>query len=107
MRSETANGRAVSRNPVSNKSPMRTKAGKWYADWRDEHGKRHMKACASKKAAQRMSEKKRREAAAKKTRASAPSAKSPKRGPRRGATNSIAKLRAISRAARVPSNRGS
>ena len=45
---------------------MLNKYGKWYADWRDENGKRHAKAFPTKKAAARYSEKMSAAAAAKK-----------------------------------------
>jgi len=61
---------------------MRKKYGKWYADWRDEHGQRKMKSFPSKSAALRHQSKMRREVAAKKVRAAGPSRKSPKRGPK-------------------------
>ncbi|MBZ5540940.1 MAG: hypothetical protein LAN61_10530 [Acidobacteriia bacterium] len=63
---------------------MRKKYGKFYADWRDEHGQRHMKACPSKKAAAQLSTKMRREAAAKKDQPSATSARSVARGRKAG-----------------------
>jgi hypothetical protein len=61
---------------------MRRKAGKWYADWRDEHGRRHMKAFPTKKQALAHANKQRRIAATKKARASGPSATSAVRRPR-------------------------
>ncbi len=85
---------------------MRKKAGKYYADWRDEHGRRHMKACASKEAAIRLSRKMRREVAAKKAQSSGMFAPSPKRGARkRPTTNPIAASRKSSRSSRATSNR--
>jgi hypothetical protein len=56
---------------------VKHKYGKYYADWRDEHGKRHAKACRSKAAAQKLSRKMQADAAAKKDQAPArPSRKS-------------------------------
>lgn len=94
---------APTRNTVSNKSPMRKKAGKFYADWRDEHGVRHMKACRSKAAAQRLSTLKRREAAAKKDQRSATSRRSRARGSR-AARATPAKSRKTSPQPRATSN---
>lgn len=65
---------------------MRKRYGKFYADWRDEKGIRHMKACPSRKAAIRLTAKMRAQTAAKKTVASAPSRKRSTAGPRRTAT---------------------
>ncbi len=62
---------------------MKHKYGKWYADWRDEHGKRKAKAFKSKKAAQKFSHRMQLLAQAKKAPASAASLKSAKPGPRR------------------------
>jgi hypothetical protein len=59
---------------------MRKKYGKYYADWRDQHGKRHMKAFPTAKAAKRYAEKQRKDTAAKKHRAERPSRKSSTRG---------------------------
>jgi len=50
---------------------MRKKYGKFYADWRDEHGHRRMKALSSKKAAISYQTKMRRAVRAKKAQASA------------------------------------
>ncbi len=58
---------------------MRTKFGSYYADWRDEHGKRHMKAFPTKAAAKQHQAKMRR-AIAKKASHAAKSGPSPKRG---------------------------
>ena len=48
---------------------MRHKFGSFYADWRDQFGKRHMKAFTTKKAAAKFGLKMRREATAKKAQA--------------------------------------
>jgi hypothetical protein len=61
---------------------MKHKYGKWYADWRDEHGQRKAKAFRTKKAALKFSRKMQADAAAKKAPASARSRRSSKRGPR-------------------------
>lgn len=61
---------------------MRHKHGKWYADWRDEHGRRRMKAFPTKKQAQQYTAKMRRLVAEKKARASAPSPTGARLGPR-------------------------
>lgn len=61
---------------------MKVKFGKFYADWRDEHGRRHAKAFKLKKSAEAFAKKMRAEAAAKKAQASAPSRRSRIRGPR-------------------------
>ena len=61
---------------------MRKRYGKFYADWIDETGHRRMKALDTKKGAQAYTRKMRLLAAAKKAQASAPSAKSARRGPR-------------------------
>jgi hypothetical protein len=74
---------------------MRTKFGSYYADWRDERGRRHMKAFKSKRAAAKYTAKMQAQAAAKKARASARSAQSRRRGPRPGRPES-APLRANS-----------
>ena len=58
---------------------MREKFGSHYADWRDEHGRRHMKAFPTKAAAQRHTRKMRR-AIAKKASHAAKSGPSPMRG---------------------------
>jgi hypothetical protein len=50
---------------------MRNKYGKFYADWRDEHGRRHMKACKTKRAALRLQQKQKNAAHAKKAQAQA------------------------------------
>jgi hypothetical protein len=52
---------------------MRNKYGSFYADWRDQHGQRHMKAFPTKKAALRYQAQQRALAQAKKARASGPS----------------------------------
>jgi hypothetical protein len=62
---------------------MQRKYGKWYADWDDANGKRHRKAFDTKKQALRYQTRMRSDVTAKKARASAQSATSPKRGPRR------------------------
>ena len=54
---------------------MRKKYGKFYADWRDEHGVRHMKAFARKDHAERYTRKMRRAITAKKAQPSEPSAR--------------------------------
>ncbi len=61
---------------------MRKKYGRFYADWRDQHGKRKMKSFPTKNGALRHQNKMRAAAAAKKARASAASPKSAKPGPR-------------------------
>lgn len=55
---------------------MRKKYGKFYADWKDEHGHRRMKACATKGAAEKFTRKMRREVASKKAQAPRRSRKS-------------------------------
>lgn len=45
---------------------MQHKSNKWYADWRDEHGRRHRKAFATRRAALQHQTKMQRQAAAKK-----------------------------------------
>jgi len=40
-------------NTVSKRLPTKQKYGKWYADWRDEQGKRHAKSFDSKRAARK------------------------------------------------------
>jgi len=69
---------------------MKTKYGKHYADWRDEHGKRHAKAFPTKKAALRWQRRMQLATAGKKAQASARLKQSAMRGPtptRRGRTN--------------------
>ncbi len=61
---------------------MRNIFGSWYADWRDEHGHRHMKAFPSKKAAAAYTRRMQRAVAGKKARPSAQSRPSPKPGPK-------------------------
>ncbi len=61
-------------------SNMRKKYGKFYADWRDQHGHRRMKAFPTKPAALKHQDKQRRAIARKKARASAPSQTSARRG---------------------------
>lgn len=60
---------------------MRKKYGKHYADWRDEHGVRHMKAFDTKRAAVQFQTKQRNLTQAKKVQ---PSAEQSGRPPRRG-----------------------
>jgi hypothetical protein len=64
-------------------STVRIKSGKFYADWRDEKGRRRMKAFPTKRAASRHTAKMRAQTAGKKAYASARSAKPATRGPRR------------------------
>lgn len=59
---------------------MQHKYGKWYADWDDEHGKRHRKALPTKKAARQFQAKMRNEVAAKKARPRKASRRSSKTG---------------------------
>jgi hypothetical protein len=87
---------------------MRKRYGKFYADWRDEHGKRHMKACKSKTAAVHLSTKMQNQTAAKKDQPSGTSARSAGRvakasRPGTRPTKSAAK----SKARRAISNRAS
>jgi hypothetical protein len=63
---------------------MLRKYGKFYADWRDLHGKRHRKSFPSAHAAKAFQSKRNAETQAKKVRASAPSATSPRRGSAHG-----------------------
>src|SRR4029077_1510736 len=70
------------RQPGLSTVSMRKRYGKFYADWIDEAGHRRMKACATKKAALRLTEKMRREVASKKAHASGPSTISAPRSPR-------------------------
>lgn len=65
---------------------MRERYGKFHADWRDEKGIRHMKACRSRKAALRLTAKMRVEVTGKNSHASARSPKRSTVGPRRTAT---------------------
>ncbi len=62
--------------PVS----MKHKYGKWFADWRDEHGKRHAKAFRTKSKARAYSKRMQREAQAKKARPHKPLRKRRMRG---------------------------
>jgi hypothetical protein len=64
---------------------MRKVAGSFYADWRDEHGKRKMKAFGSAKAARQYTQRMRREVA-KKSHHAGPPATSSARGSRSGRT---------------------
>jgi hypothetical protein len=48
---------------------MRHRGGSWYSDWRDEHGKRRMKAHRTEAAAKKHQGKMRREAERKKVNA--------------------------------------
>jgi len=64
---------------------MRKRYGKFYADWRDEHGIRHMKACRSIEAARRFTAKMHAAVTTKKARAAKPSRESAVRGRRRRA----------------------
>jgi hypothetical protein len=58
---------------------MQKKSGKFMADWRDEKGKRHRKACATRKQAARLSRTNAAASAAKKDRQrTAPRARSSK-----------------------------
>jgi len=59
---------------------MRTKFGSFYADWRDQHGRRHMKAFPTKKQARAYAAKQRKLVAAKKAPASRPSKASSRPG---------------------------
>jgi hypothetical protein len=61
---------------------MQKKYGKFYADWRDEKGARHRKACSSAKAAKRFTRKMLSQAASKKDQPRATSRRSAKRGPK-------------------------
>jgi hypothetical protein len=61
---------------------MKHKYGKWYADWRDQHGVRKAKAFRTKAAATKYARKMAADAAAKKAPASVRSKRSSKRGPR-------------------------
>jgi hypothetical protein len=64
---------------------MQKKLGKWYADWRDEKGRRHRKAFPSRGGALRHQHKMAKDARAKKALASGPSGSSPRRGNRASA----------------------
>ena len=61
---------------------MKKKYGKFYADWRDEKGVRHAKACNSRKAALRLTARMQRQARAKKAQASERSRRPSHAGPR-------------------------
>jgi hypothetical protein len=54
------------RNTVSQRCPMIRKHGKWFADWKDENGKRKRKALKTKHAALTYQTQQRNKAAAKK-----------------------------------------
>jgi hypothetical protein len=74
---------------------MLKKYGKFYADWDDEHGKRHRKAFRAKKAALQFQAKRRNEVAAKKarpTRVSRPSSKPGRKHGRAPATHNALKF---------------
>jgi hypothetical protein len=71
---------------VSPRCQMLKKYGKFYADWEDQFHKRHRKSFHSKAQALKFQAAKREESATKKARASAPSHKSAKPGPRRTPT---------------------
>jgi len=90
---------------------MRHKSGKWYADWRDEHGTRHMKAFSTAAAAKLFTARMRKKIAAKKHRArrtlrksSAPSRKPTRRAIRaaKPATGSSPRSATSSRARSRP-----
>jgi len=86
---------------------MLKKYGRYYADWEDAHGARHRKSFATKKSALKFQTRMRHEEAAKKAPASARSAKSAKRGPRRThrrTTSKSPKTSAHSQAAPVHTN---
>jgi len=63
-------------------SQMQKKYGKFYADWDDEHGKRHRKALPTKKRALKFQRAQRNRVAQLKAPAPAPSANSARRGAR-------------------------
>ena len=83
---------------------MRKRYGKYFADWRDERGKRHMKAFPTAKAARAYTQRMRRETA-KKAHHAAPPATSRARGSRRGRTKAISASSTNSAARSKISNR--
>ncbi len=83
---------------------MIKKYGRYYADWTDSAGTRKRKSFATKKAAARFQTARRNESKSKKAPASAPSAPSAKRGPRR--TSSITYQRTAQLPWRSPLSRG-
>jgi hypothetical protein len=65
---------------------MRKKYGKWYARWTGPDGRRHEKACPTRKAAETLTAKERARTLRKKARATLASTRSAGRGSRRART---------------------